>query len=406
MKIALLIIIYLIFISLGLPDSFIGSCWPTISEYFAISRDLQGLFSLIVSLFTITSSFLIVKLTKYLKNYGVIVISIALTVSGLIIIGFSNNYYILLLAAIPLGFGAGAIDSILNSYVALHYKAIHLNFLHAFWGIGAFISPLIIGSFIVDPNGFKDAAFALSIIQTIILIITLSTIFLWIKVNKLNDLNKRNNDQINENNRENIGFFNTFKIRGVLIACLTFFCYIAIESLAYSWFTSMCVFGMNIEEDVASKYLSLFYIAISLGRVISGLLSIKIKDKYLIRIGEGILLIGIILLTFKFNFVFMPIALFIIGLGCGPIYPSIVHSTVDKFTSKYASAVMSIQIGFAYMANISVAPLFGILGNATTFLILPYIMLIFFVILVSGNEIVLKLTKDKSKLDKKLVIHN
>ena len=405
MKIALLIVIYLIFISLGLPDSFIGSCWPTISEYFKISRDFQGIFSLIVSFFTIASSFLTIKLTKYLKNYGVIAISIGLTISGLIIIGFSDNYYLLLLAAIPLGFGGGAIDSILNSYVSLHYKAIHLNFLHAFWGIGAFISPLIIGSFIVDPRGFKDAAFVLSIIQTTILIITLSTLVLWVKVDKIYNIDSRNTTN-SENNKENIGFFNTFKLRGVIFACITFFSYIAIESLAYSWFTSLCVFGMNIDNDIASKYLSLFYIAISLGRVISGLLSIKIKDKNLIRIGEGILLIGIILLTFKFNFVFMPIALFIIGLGCGPIYPSLVHSTVDKFTSKYSSAVMSIQIGFAYMANISVAPLFGILGNATTFLILPYIMLIFFVILVSGNEIVLKLTKDKSKLDKKLVIHN
>ena len=405
MKIALLIVIYLIFISLGLPDSFIGSCWPTISEYFKISRDFQGIFSLIVSFFTIASSFLTIKLTKYLKNYGVIAISIGLTISGLIIIGFSDNYYLLLLAAIPLGFGGGAIDSILNSYVSLHYKAIHLNFLHAFWGIGAFISPLIIGSFIVDPRGFKDAAFVLSIIQTTILIITLSTLVLWVKVDKIYNIDSRNTTN-SENNKENIGFFNTFKLRGVLFACITFFSYIAIESLAYSWFTSLCVFGMNIDNDIASKYLSLFYIAISLGRVISGLLSIKIKDKNLIRIGEGILLIGIILLTFKFNFVFMPIALFIIGLGCGPIYPSIVHSTVDKFTSKYSSAVMSIQIGFAYMANISVAPLFGILGNATTFLILPYIMLIFFIVLVSGNEIVLKLTKDKSKLDKKLVIHN
>ncbi|MDY5646652.1 MAG: MFS transporter [Candidatus Onthovivens sp.] len=405
MKIALLIVIYLIFISLGLPDSFIGSCWPTISEYFKISRDFQGIFSLIVSFFTIASSFLTIKLTKYLKNYGVIAISIGLTISGLIIIGFSDNYYLLLLAAIPLGFGGGAIDSILNSYVSLHYKAIHLNFLHAFWGIGAFISPLIIGSFIVDPRGFKDAAFVLSIIQTTILIITLSTLVLWVKVDKIYNIDSRNTTN-SENNKENIGFFNTFKLRGVLFACITFFSYIAIESLAYSWFTSLCVFGMNIDNDIASKYLSLFYVAISLGRVISGLLSIKIKDKNLIRIGEGILLIGIILLTFKFNFVFMPIALFIIGLGCGPIYPSIVHSTVDKFTSKYSSAVMSIQIGFAYMANISVAPLFGILGNATTFLILPYIMLIFFIILVSGNEIVLKLTKDKSKLDKKLVIHN
>ena len=405
MKIALLIVIYLIFISLGLPDSFIGSCWPTISEYFKISRDFQGIFSLIVSFFTIASSFLTIKLTKYLKNYGVIAISIGLTISGLIIIGFSDNYYLLLLAAIPLGFGGGAIDSILNSYVSLHYKAIHLNFLHAFWGIGAFISPLIIGSFIVDPRGFKDAAFVLSIIQTTILIITLSTLVLWVKVDKIYNIDSRNTTN-SENNKENIGFFNTFKLRGVIFACITFFSYIAIESLAYSWFTSLCVFGMNIDNDIASIYLSLFYIAISLGRVISGLLSIKIKDKNLIRIGEGILLIGIILLTFKFNFVFMPIALFIIGLGCGPIYPSIVHSTVDKFTSKYSSAVMSIQIGFAYMANISVAPLFGILGNATTFLILPYIMLIFFAILVSGNEIVLKLTKDKSKIDKKLVIHN
>ena len=334
MKIALLIVIYLIFISLGLPDSFIGSCWPTISEYFKISRDFQGIFSLIVSFFTIASSFLTIKLTKYLKNYGVIAISIGLTISGLIIIGFSDNYYLLLLAAIPLGFGGGAIDSILNSYVSFHYKAIHLNFLHAFWGIGAFISPLIIGSFIVDPSGFKDAAFVLSIIQTTILIITLSTLVLWVKVDKIYNIDSRNTTN-SENNKENIGFFNTFKLRGVIFACITFFSYIAIESLAYSWFTSLCVFGMNIDNDIASKYLSLFYIAISLGRVISGLLSIKIKDKNLIRIGEGTLLIGIILLTFKFNFVFMPIALFIIGLGCGPIYPSIVHSTVDKFTSKY-----------------------------------------------------------------------
>ena len=286
MKIALLIVIYLIFISLGLPDSFIGSCWPTISEYFKISRDFQGIFSLIVSFFTIASSFLTIKLTKYLKNYGVIAISIGLTISGLIIIGFSDNYYILLLAAIPLGFGGGAIDSILNSYVSLHYKAIHLNFLHAFWGIGAFISPLIIGSFIVDPRGFKDAAFVLSIIQTTILIITLSTLVLWVKVDKIYNIDSRNTTN-SENNKENIGFFNTFKLRGVIFACITFFSYIAIESLAYSWFTSLCVFGMNIDNDIASKYLSLFYIAISLGRVISGLLSIKIKDKTIFVLKRG-----------------------------------------------------------------------------------------------------------------------
>ncbi len=403
MKFALLLIIYLIFISLGLPDSFIGSCWPTMSSYFQISRDLQGLFSFLVSICTISSSFLTIYLTKKLKNYGVICLSIGLTVSGLIIIGFAPNYYILLLAAIPLGFGGGAIDSILNNYVANNYKAIHLNWLHAFWGIGAFISPLIIGSFIVNPSGFKDAAFVLAIIQTIILLISLSTIVLWIKVDKINALNSRENTTNSKNSEENIGFFKTFKIRGVLIACLAFFCYIAIESLTYSWFTSLCVFGMNMNEDVASKYLSLFYIGITLGRIISGFLSIKIKDKNLIRIGEGVVLLGIIFLTFKFSFTFMPIALFTIGLGCGPIYPSIIHSTVERFTSKYSQAVMSIQIGFAYIANVSVAPLFGILGNATTFLILPYVIFVFFVILVVGNELVLRLTKDKEKLDKSLV---
>ena len=397
MSILLLIVIYLIFISLGLPDSLIGSSWPAIYQSLEISKSLQGVITLIISLCTIISSFLTIKIIKYLKTKGVIIVSICLTVIGLISLSLSNRFIYLCLSAIPLGLGAGAIDSTLNNYVALHYKAIHLNFLHAFWAIGASISPFIVGIFLTNLNGWRNGALCLAIIQSCILLITICSVKLWKKANI--EFQKRDIEEVNE---INLGFIQTFKIKGLLFALIGFFSYIAIEQTAALWFSTMIVNEFNMDIKIANNWNGLFYLGIMISRFISGLISLKIEDKKMIRFGETILFIGVILLCLIFNVYIMPIALFIIGFGCGPIYPSIIHATPTRFTKKYSQSVMSVQVGCAYIANITVAPLFGIIGNKISFLLLPYVLLTFLIIMTICNEICLIKVKDKTKLLKNI----
>lgn len=393
MSTLLLLVIYLVFISLGLPDSLIGSTWPAISKTLEISEDLQGILTASISVCTIISAFLTPKLLPIIKEKGIVLISILLTAVGLILISFSQNFYLLILSCIPLGIGAGAIDTTLNNYVAINYKSIHLNWLHAFWGVGASISPFICAIFLTDLNGWRNAALVLAIIQFSIWFISLLSAPLW----KICEL-KRDLDINKEENKEKIGFLKTIKYPGVLYSIIAFFAYIAIESTSQQWFSSMVVFDMGVKESLASSWTSLFFIGITVGRLLSGLISLKINDKNMIRIGESVLFIGIILLTFKFNVYIMPAAIFLIGFGCAPIYPSIIHATPTRFGEKMSPFVMAIQVGCAYIANITVSPLFGVIGKATTFLILPYALLFILIILVLGNELVLiRINKEKKK---------
>lgn len=393
MSTLLLLVIYLVFISLCLPDSLIGSTWPAISKTLEISEDLQGILTASISVCTIISAFLTPKLLPKIKEKGIVLISILLTAVGLILISFSQNFYLLILSCIPLGIGAGAIDTTLNNYVAINYKSIHLNWLHAFWGVGASISPFICAIFLTDLNGWRNAALVLAIIQFSIWFISLLSAPLW----KICEL-KRDLDINKEENKEKNGFLKTIKYPGVLYSIIAFFAYIAIESTSQQWFSSMVVFDMGVKESLASSWTSLFFIGITVGRLLSGLISLKINDKNMIRIGESVLFIGIILLTFKFNVYIMPAAIFLIGFGCAPIYPSIIHATPTRFGEKMSPFVMAIQVGCAYIANITVSPLFGVIGKATTFLILPYVLLFILIILVLGNELVLiRINKEKKK---------
>lgn len=393
MSILLLLVIYLVFISLGLPDSLIGSTWPAISKTLEISEDLQGILTASISVCTIISAFLTPKLLPKLKEKGIVLISILLTAVGLILVSFSQNFYLLILSCIPLGIGAGAIDTTLNNYVAINYKSIHLNWLHAFWGVGASISPFICAIFLTNLNGWRNAALVLAIIQSSIWFISLLSIPLW----KICEL-KRDSNINKEEKKEKISFLKTIKYPGVLYSIIAFFAYIAIESTSQQWFSSMVVFDMGVKESLASSWTSLFFIGITVGRLLSGLISLKINDKNMIRIGESVLFIGIILLTFKFNVYIMPAAIFLIGFGCAPIYPSIIHATPTRFGEKMSPFVMAIQVGCAYIANITVSPLFGVIGKATTFLILPYVLLFILIILVLGNELVLiRINKEKKK---------
>ncbi len=402
MSILLLVIIYIVFISLGLPDSLIGSSWPSISNTLEISASLQGVVTFIISIMTIISSFATNFLIRKLKEKGVVALSILLTVLGLVGFSLSNNFYLFCFSAVPLGLGAGAIDTTLNNYVAIRYKAIHLNWLHAFWGVGATISPLISGGFIASSSdGYKIAALILALIQGTILLIVLLSFPIWNKVN-FNLDSKESNSEIKE---IRLNLIKTFKIRGVLVAAIGFFAYIAVEQTCGLWFSSMITYGFNMDEEIGTHWTTLFYLGMMIGRFISGVISLKIKDKNMIRIGEGLIFIGIILMTFKFNVYIMPVSLVLIGLGCAPVYPGIIHATPNRFSKELSASVMSVQVGCAYIANITAAPLFGIIGNNLSFLLLPYYVLVFFIVLTICNEVVLKLTKDKSKLLSRLKVN-
>lgn len=393
MSIVVIIVIYLVFISLGLPDSFIGSSWPSMVESLNISVDMQGILTFTIAICTIISAFLTNKLSQFLKTGIIVSGSIILTAVGLICSYFAPNLLVLFFCMIPLGLGAGAIDTTLNNFVAINYKAIHLNWLHAAWGIGASSSPIIISIFLTDINGWRNGALVLGLIQAGIFLISLVNIPLYDKIT--NSISRDESKQTEEDKK--IGFFKSFTIKGVLFAIAAFFAYIAVEQMLGLWFTSMSVYEYGVENAIASQWTSLFYFGIVVGRIISGLISLKIKDKNIIRVAEVILFISIILMTLGIKQI-LPYALFIAGFSCGPIYPCIIHATPDRFTKQLSMSVMSIQVGCAYIANITVAPLFGVIAKATSFLILPYVLLGFTIIMILGNEVVLIKTKNKEVL--------
>lgn len=389
----LLIIIYIVFISLGLPDSAIGSAWPSISASLNFNPSYQGILTVLVSFFTILSSFLTAKWVKAFKEVGTVLISIALTVSGLLIFGYAPNIYILLLACIPLGMGAGAIDSTLNNYVALHYKAIHLNWLHAFWGVGATLTPMLLSHYLSDASGWRKGIILLVILQASIFLITLCSFPLWKKSGKVLVREQEEEEKID------LSFLDSFKIRGVIFSIIAFFSYICVEGIAGNWCSSMAVFGLGVDEQSATRWASYFYMGITAGRFISGVISLKIRDSLLIRISEAIIAIGLFVFFFSFmNPNVFPYGLVVIGLGCAPIFPAMIHITPKKFTAELSQNVMSVQIGCSYIGTMLIVPLFGVISEGITFNSLPYFLTFFLILMIVMNEFSERWTKDKNLL--------
>lgn len=384
MSIALLIIIYSVFISLGLPDSFIGSSWPVISQTMHVDEGLQGLITIIISFGTIISSFSTSFLNSKIRPYGTIVLSIFLTASGLFGFFLADEFYQLCLCALPLGLGAGAIDATLNDYVANNYKAMQLNFLHACWGIGATVSPLIIGEFLTNGMGYRIGAMTLGIIQGCICLIFLASIPLWKKVEL-----KREKIEKEEEKEERLGVFKTFRISGVIFAALAFYAYHVVEQTSLNWFASYAVFGFGVEESVASNWSSMFFIAVAIGRLVSGVLSIKVKDHNLMRIGELVIAFGIVFLALgQVSTSLLPVGIALMGLGTSPLYPSIIHATPTRFGKGFSESIIAVEIGCANLSNVTASPAFGFIGQNLGFSYFPYYLLVFFIIVVVCNEIV------------------
>lgn len=388
MSAILLVVIYFIFISLGLPDSFMGSCWPSISESLNVSESFQGVLSIVICIFTVFSAFASGYFQKKYSTHLIVTVSTLLTVIGLVGIFFAPSIVLMIVAMLPLGLGAGAIDAVLNNYVSNHYKATQLHFLHGCWSTGALITPLIASFFLVNPEGWRNAILVLAIIQTIILLITFISKSLW----------NHKIIVVEEEKNKNISIFDTVRVRGCIYVLLVLFLFCGMEALIFSWFSSMMVFSNDVNPDLAASWLSFVYLGYTISRIISGLLSNKISDRKIIRIFAAIAIIGIGFLMFNKNIGLTPIATFIIGFGMGPIYPAVVHDTSSKFGKALSGNVLSLQIGFAYLSFIIVGPLFGVVGENFGFHLLPYVFISLMALMLLFFELSNIVTKDKSKL--------
>jgi fucose permease len=357
----LLIIIYLSFISLGLPDSLLGSAWPSMYKVLNVPLHYAGFIFMIIAGGTVISSILSERIIKRFGTGIVTAVSVLMTAAALIGFSFSHSFIYLCFCAIPLGLGAGSVDAALNNYVALHYKARHMNWLHCFWGIGASTGPIIMSSFLIHKNSWNLGYRTIGIIQFCLIILLFISLPLW-KKNKITENSQKNNS---------VKFTKLLHIIGLKYVLIAFFCYSAIEAITGLWGVSFLVMEKNISPETAARWIALYYIGITFGRFISGFVTIKLNNRQIIRLGQMLIGCGIIVLVLPFgNSTLLP-GLFMIGLGCAPIYPSMLHETPENFGKEYSQAIMGIQMASAYIGTTLMPPAFGRLASYIGFNIFP-----------------------------------
>lgn len=383
----LLIIIYLGFIALGLPDSLFGSSWPVIHVLMDVPISYAGIVTITISGCTIISSLLAERLVKKFKSSIVCCISILLTALALIGFSLSTRFFMLIIFSIPLGLGAGAIDATLNNYVALNYKAKHMNWLHCFWGIGASISPYIIGHFLEDGLNWKKGYLVVAVILLVITFILALSIPLWKKTNSNED----------SENHQIYKIKDIIKIPGLKLVLIAFFAYCAMECTTFNWTSSYLVGFKELTVESAARFASLYYLGMTIGRLISGFISDRLGDIKMIRIGYYILIVGVILLMIptKINLLTY-IGLLILGIGSGPIYPSIIHMTPSTFDKEKSQAIVGLEMACAYCGSTFMPPLFGLIANHLDIKYFPLYLFIFAILGFSLIEIFLHRKKKSS----------
>ena len=385
MYLFLLALIYLAFISLGLPDSLLGSAWPLMHLEIGVPISYMGIITMLISGGTIVSSLMSDRLTRKFGTKILTVASVFLTVIALFGFSFANNFSMLIALAIPYGIGAGAIDAALNNYVALHYKAKHMSWLHCFWGVGTIVSPFVMGYALTSStwnNGYRIVGF----MQLVIAIILLLTLPVW-KVN----------EDVVSTAGEDVGLFKALRIKGVTFLLLGFLAYCAAETTTMQWASTYFVEVKGISVERAASFASLFYIGITAGRFISGFITDKLGDRKMILLGSSVLIVGILTLAIPSSSYELAFASFIIiGLGCAPIYPCIIHSTPYNFGAKNSGAIIGIQMASAYLGATFMPPIFGVLGNASTFAIMPLYLLVFVLLMLVMIELTFRVTKSNA----------
>lgn len=381
----LLAIIYLAFISLGLPDSMLGAAWPDMYAEFSVPLSYAGILSAIIAAGTIVSSLQSDRLTLKLGTGKVTAISVAMTALALFGFSTTHNFWILCLWAIPYGLGGGSVDASLNNYVALHYESRHMSWLHCMWGVGAATGPYIMGYALTGGLGWNGGYRIVSVMQIVLTAILFISLPLW----------KQRKTAMNEESgekRKPMSLKEVLRIRGAKEVLICFFCYCAIEQTAGLWASSYLNLYKGIPIETAASFASMFYIGITVGRAISGFITMKLDDVKMIRLGQGLILLGIIIMIIPFGSYTALTGFIMIGLGCAPIYPCIIHSTPEHFGEDKSQAVIGVQMAFAYMGTLAMPPLFGVIANVVNVALLPLYLLFIMVLMVVMHEALIKVT--------------
>lgn len=380
----LLALIYIAFISLGLPDSLLGSGWPVMHISLNVPISFMGILSMIISGGTVIASLFSDRMTRKFGTRIVTVVSVFLTALALLGFSVSNHFWMMIVFSIPYGLGAGAIDAALNNYVALHYSSRHMSWLHCFWGVGTIVSPFVMSYSLANTAWYMGYRL-IGFIQLGIAILLLVTLPVW-KVNRT----------ITENTSQQKGLIGVLKIKGVPFLLIGFFAYCAAEATAMNWASTYMTEVRNIAADTAAQFAALFYIGMTLGRFLGGFVMNRLGDRKMILLGTFVLFCGIIALLLPINTPVVPITGFIIiGLGCAPIYPCIIHSTPYNFGAENSGKIIGIQMASAYIGSTFMSPLFGFLGSHFNFNILPVFLAVFFLLMITMTETTFRITARK-----------
>ena len=385
----LLVLIYICFISLGLPDSLLGSAWPVLHGDIGVPLSYAGIISMVISVGTIVSSLLSDTMTKKLGTGRLTAISVLMSAVALFGFSVSSSYWMLLLWAIPYGLGAGGVDAVLNNYVALHYKAQHMSWLHCFWGVGASISPYIMSFALVKLESWNKGYLIVAVIQIVLALFMFLCLPLW----------KKSEEQDREEGlrTEPLKLREIFSIPGATACFLTFFAYCALELTASLWASSYLVQTHGVDPETASAFASMFYIGITLGRGLNGFFAMRFSDRFLVRVGLGMITVGVGLMFVPFSAAALT-GFVIAGLGCAPIYPCVIHMTPGVFGKEKSQALIGFQMAFAYVGFCIMPPLFGFIAQYTSIALLPFYLLALLVLMTVMHEVMAIKTRGNTQV--------
>jgi fucose permease len=378
-----LILIYFAFISLGLPDSLLGATWPVMQPGFAVPYSYAGIASMVISGGTIVSSLLSGRVIRRFGTGKVTFVSVLMTAVALLGFSLAPSFVWILVLAVPLGLGAGAVDSGLNEYVAEHYQARHMSWLHCFWGIGAMTGPLIMAQLIAHDHSWRSGYQIIAILQFALVGVLFFSLPLWKRVGSVVGDEAKSEAPAAEKAH---GLLFPLQIRGVKVALVAFLFYCGVEATMGLWGGSYLVRARGLEPATAAVWVSAFYGSITLGRLIAGFVTLKVSNRALIRIGQGIIVAGVVVLFLPLPASFALIGFLLIGLGCAPIFPSMLHETPVRFGKENAQMVMGFQMAVAYIGSTFLPPLFGFIANATSLALLPLFLLVYAALLLLSSE--------------------
>lgn len=382
----LLVIIYLAFISLGLPDALLGAAWPSMYPQFDVPVSYAGIISMIIALGTVVSSLQSDRLTKKPGTGKVTALSVCMTAMALFGFAASHSFGMLCLWAIPYGLGAGSVDASLNNYVALHYESRHMSWLHCMWGVGASAGPYIMGYALTAGWGWNSGYHIIAVLQIVLTAILLCSLPLW----------KQRPAEVLQDGKvqpaKALSIREVLQLAGAREILVCFFCYCALEQTTGLWASSYLTLHKGVSADTAATFASMFYLGITVGRALRGFLTMKLNDVQMIQLGEVIIGIGVLVMLLPFGRSLSLAGLILIGLGCAPVYPCVIHSTPAHFGADKSQAIIGIQMACAYVGTCLMPPVFGLIANHITVALLPVYLLIILVLMVIMHELLCKKT--------------